>query len=223
MSHSSNISKDFLPPYSKTEFPHRAQLIPKLWLGLSIATLLLAGFLSLSFIIGRAPVISEWITDPLWIKRVLIVHVNLALIIFIYAFFCGLYLLIPNQTPRFRLQYVGFTLAVLATLTLVLTIFIPAATPILTNYIPILDHPLFITSLLLFAVAVIFTISNSRLYQSKMNVVPQAPQIIPKVAVPALQSAALLLVLSVITFSISWVYTDKNLIPFMYYELVIWG
>src|SRR5690554_1883071 len=223
MSHLSNATNGFSAPHSKAEFSHGAQLISKLWLSLSIATLLLAGFLSLSFIIGRAPVISEWITDPLWIKRVLIVHVNLALIIFIYAYFCGLYLLIPQNESRFWLQYVGLILAVLATLTLVLTIFIPTATPILPNYIPVLDHPLFITSLLLFAVAVIFTIGNSRLFQNKKNVVVQAPQIIPKVAIPALQSAAVLLILSVITFVISWVYTDTELVPFMYYERVIWG
>lgn len=223
MSHSSSISKELSPSHSKTDASNRAQLLSKLWFSLSIGALLLAGFLSLSFIIGRAPVISEWITDPLWIKRVLIVHVNLALVIFIYAFFCGLFLLIPHKTTQFRLQYIGLFLAALATLTLIATIFIPTATPILSNYIPVLDHPLFIASLLLFAIGLIVTISNARLFANQKNWAENIPQIIPKIAIPALQSAALLLIISVITFVISWIYTDTNLVSFIYYERVIWG
>lgn len=208
-----DIQEDFLT----------SKKISKLWFGLSIAALLIAGFMSLSFIIGRAPVISEWITDPQWIKRVLIVHVNLALIIFIYAFYCGLYMLIPHKNANIRLPYVGLLLATLATLMLIANVFIPSANPILSNYIPLLDNSTFKWALILFAVSVIITVSGPRLITGiRINQVVEEP-IISKAAIPALQSAAILIILSLIVLLISWLKSDQNLVDFVYYDRLLWG
>ena len=46
--------------------------------------------LSLSVVIGRLPLISALIGDPMFFKRCLVVHVNLALVVWFYAFLCGL-------------------------------------------------------------------------------------------------------------------------------------
>ncbi len=208
---------------SAADLVAESKKISKLWFGLSIAALLIAGFMSLSFIIGRAPVISEWITDPQWIKRVLIVHVNLALIIFIYAFYCGLYMLIPHKNANIKLPYFGLFLAIIATLLLIINIFIPSATPILSNYVPLLDSTSFKWALILFAISVIITVSGPRLItRTKVYGITDKP-IISKAAIPALQSAAMLIILSLIVLFVSWLKNDNNLVPFVYYDRLLWG
>jgi len=180
---------------------------------------MLAGFLSLSFIAGRAPVISEWIADPHWIKRVLVVHVNLALLVFIYAYFCGLFTLIPRNNGATRLPLLGFAMAIVGVGMLVVTIFVSSADPVLSNYIPVLDHPLFIGSLLVFGCGVALTVLNSRTLTK-----PEIQnKILPISAVPGLQSAAIILLLSLITFIASWAVTPIGTNPQAYYERVIWG
>ena len=56
------------------------------WLGPAVASLLLAGLFSGMLIVGRVPPFSEWVTDPGFFKRALVVHVDLALIVWFYAF-----------------------------------------------------------------------------------------------------------------------------------------
>src|SRR5690554_7907814 len=67
------------------------------WLGLSVGALITAGLFSLGLIIGRMPPFSEWVTDPQFFKRALVVHVDLALIVWFYAFITGLFCLIPRR------------------------------------------------------------------------------------------------------------------------------
>src|SRR5690554_1502745 len=67
------------------------------WLGLSGGALITAGLFSLGLIIGRMPPFSEWVTDPQFFKRALVVHVDLALIVWFYAFITGLFCLIPRR------------------------------------------------------------------------------------------------------------------------------
>src|SRR5687768_12345747 len=56
------------------------------WLALALGSLLLAGLLSLSVVLGRLPGLSRLIDDPLFFKRCLVVHVDLALVVWFYAF-----------------------------------------------------------------------------------------------------------------------------------------
>jgi len=54
--------------------------------GLAIGSLLLAGCLSLMLMVGRMPVFSAWIADPLFFKRCLVLHVDLALVVWFFSF-----------------------------------------------------------------------------------------------------------------------------------------
>ena len=51
------------------------------WCALAVASLVIAGLLSLAVVIGRLPFLSGVITDPLFFKRCLVVHVDLSLVV----------------------------------------------------------------------------------------------------------------------------------------------
>lgn len=201
----------------------KARAQSRWWIVLSIGTLLLSGFFSIIIVLGRAPVISEIISDPLFAKRGLVVHVDLALLIWIYAFLCGLFVLVPAQKKGNRLLPLGYALALTGVGMLVASIFVPSAQPVLSNYIPVLDHPLFIGGLLFFAGGVLCTILNSRILPSTNYSRQSAHAIFPASAIPGFRAAAILLLISFITFFNAWLVTPVSLETQTYFEFTIWG
>ncbi len=83
------------------------------WILLAIGSIVVAGLLSLAVVIGRLPFISQFIDDPLWFKRCLVVHVDLALVVWFYAFIAGLISMIksdsvsPIRTIAFGASVIG--------------------------------------------------------------------------------------------------------------------
>jgi len=60
------------------------------WLAPALAVLIFAGLFSLVVVIGRMPPFDRLVTDPLFFKRGLVVHVNLALVAWFYSFIAAL-------------------------------------------------------------------------------------------------------------------------------------
>lgn len=195
--------------------------VSALWISLSIGALMLAGFLSIFIMIGRAPVIYEYITDPHWFKRMLVVHVDLALLVWFYGFLCGLFILIPLPATPNRLPVAGYLSAIAGVGLIILSIFISTAEPVLSNYIPILNHPVFITGILLFGNGVVLTLFNKRLLTTAESL--KKPSILPASALPGLQSAAVVFFFSLLVFLVAWFLTSYNYHTKNYYEFIIWG
>ena len=76
----------------------------KRWCGLAVASLVIAGLLSLAVVVGRLPVLSRLIDDPLLFKRCLVVHVDLALVVWFYAFLAALLALGTRSGGRLHLD-----------------------------------------------------------------------------------------------------------------------
>jgi cytochrome c oxidase subunit 1 len=130
------------------------------WTALAVMSLVVAGLLSLAVVIGRIPVVSNWIGDPLFFKRCLVVHVDLALLTWFYTFIAGAAgLRVPchgSVAGRIAPVASGTGMALmLAGAT------VPGAMPVLSNYIPVIDHALFLGGLaLFFAGVLLFFIHN---------------------------------------------------------------
>ncbi|MDP3939480.1 MAG: hypothetical protein Q8R92_15275, partial [Deltaproteobacteria bacterium] len=73
---------------------HRAA---RQWLSLALGVLILAGLFALAVVIGRMPPFDRFVTDPLFFKRCLVAHVNLALVTWFYSFAAALLFLLPSR------------------------------------------------------------------------------------------------------------------------------
>ncbi|MBP7949147.1 MAG: hypothetical protein KA004_05780 [Verrucomicrobiales bacterium] len=164
------------------------------WTWLAVSSLVVAGLLSLSVVIGRIPVVSRWIGDPLFFKRCLVVHVDLALIAWFYTFIAGISAM---RTPGETRGLARWALPVSAVgLVLMLAgAAVPGAMPVLSNYIPVIDHPLFYTGLGVFFVGVLLSCVRQVL-------APPAPLAggLPADASTGLLAAALAVVLAAATW-----------------------
>ena len=67
------------------------------WMMVAVAVLVVAGVFALLLVVGRMPGLDVLVTDPLWFKRVLVVHVNLALVCWFYSFVAALLFLLPGR------------------------------------------------------------------------------------------------------------------------------
>ncbi|MCC6416555.1 MAG: hypothetical protein IT582_11655 [Opitutaceae bacterium] len=129
-------------------------LLARTWLNLALASLWLAGLLSLAVVVGRLPWLAHWLDDPLFFKRCLVVHVDLALVVWFYAMIAAL-AAVRGTGLRGLGAWAGWG-AALGGMVLMLTgSAVRGAEPVLANYIPVIDHPLFLSGLALFFLGVL--------------------------------------------------------------------
>ncbi|MAG30831.1 MAG: hypothetical protein CL908_08080 [Deltaproteobacteria bacterium] len=191
------------------------------WLGLAVGVLMLAGFFSLVVVVGRMPPFDRLVTDPLFFKRGLVVHVNLALVAWFYSFIAALLFLAQGKhAPSWIAQHSPHISAVGVAM-LLLAAGLPGAKPVLSNYIPMIDHWLFSAGLILFAVGVLSSFLGRRLFPTK----DPRPSFfeIPPAAHVGIRATALGLLLAACTFAVSWWHITPGLSNETFYELLIWG
>ncbi|MCB9933933.1 MAG: hypothetical protein H6841_10985 [Planctomycetes bacterium] len=177
------------------------------WFALAISSIAVAGTLAIVLVIGRLPGISEVvITDIEFAKRSLVVHVNLALAVWFFSFSAGLFCMLPGARPA-RITPAAWGLAVLGTLLFCSTIFIPSATPILCNYVPALNHWVFLLGIGLFGGGVALNFLDARMLPTH-----EASPLVPVEARFGLRGAALIYLCAMMTFLGAYVTTPQALL-----------
>ncbi len=191
------------------------------WLGLALGTLTLAGLFSLVVVAGRMPPFDRLVTDPLFFKRGLVVHVNLALVAWFYSFVAALLFLLPGRSAPSRFSRHAVHISALGIAMMLLAAAMPGSQPILSNYIPVIDHWLFGIGQVLFAVGVLASFATRRLLTRRAT--RNASIQIPGAAQMGLRGTAVVLVLAVLTFAITSLRITPDLSVESYYELLFWG
>ncbi len=130
------------------------------WFALAVGSLVVAGLLSLAVVLGRIPGLAGVIDDPLFFKRCLVVHVDLALVVWFYAFLAGL-AAVRSAPGRGSIGTAAYGLALAGTVAMLAGALMRGAQPVLANYVPVIDHPLFLGGLAAFFVGTLFFLIES--------------------------------------------------------------
>ena len=196
-------------------------LCARRWLALALGVLVIAGVFSLVVVIGRMPPFDRYVTDPLFFKRGLVVHVNLALVAWFYSFVAALLFLLPS---RARVGWIARHSAHLGTagvLMMLLAAATPGTQPVLSNYIPVIDHWLFGWGQVLFGAAVIASFLDRRLLPGGKASGPFFE--IPDAARSGLRAAAVALLLAAVPFGVSHANLPRGISTEVHYELLVGG
>lgn len=187
------------------------------WFAYAIGSLVVAGLLSLLLVLGRLPFLAPLFTDPLFFKRALVVHVDLALIVWFQAGTAAFLALgLGAALPR-KLTRAALGVGALGLVALVAGGAAPGAQPILANYVPVIDHPLFLGGLIAwFTGAGIF-------FAGALAAPTPANSPLPDSVLVALRGSAAANLLALATFAAAWWTTLSGLPPIAYYELLAWG
>lgn len=192
----------------------------KRWLKLALLTLLLSGLFSVVIVLARTPGLSAFITDPLFAKKSLVLHVDLALVVWFYSFLAVLFMSLTSVVSSIR-NIFAMHIALIGVAMMIASMFFENAEPILANYIPVLDHPLFIGGLLLFGTGLIVTFSTG-ITNTQRSKRPKLSFYIGS-ARDSIRFAGLLVLVAIITLVASWFYTPELADRTLFYERVMWG
>jgi cytochrome c oxidase subunit I len=186
------------------------------WITLAIGSLVIAGLLSLAVVVGRLPGLSRLIDDPLFFKRCLVVHVDLSLLVWFYAFLAGL---VALTSPRSR-GWVGAicsSAAVVGVGAMLVGGLVRGAQPVLANYIPVIDHSLFLSGLVLFFAAVIGYVLHA-LWRPQVGA-----GALPPAAAIGVKVAAVAVVLAAVTWLAARSGLPGGLDAWTFFEFTAWG
>lgn len=187
------------------------------WFAYAIGSLVLAGLLSLLLVLGRLPFLAPLFTDPLFFKRALVVHVDLALIVWFQAGTAAFLALGLGSALPPRLTRLALGAGALGLVAMVAGGLAPGAEPILANYVPVIDHPLFLGGL------AAWFVSAGIFFAGALATPTPVHSPLPDGVLVALRGSAAANLLALATFAAAGWTTLRGLPPIAYYELLAWG
>lgn len=199
--------------------PHDSRRVLALgWLLLCVFALFGAGLFSLLLVVSRTPYIQDVIPWIGFFHSALVVHVDLSVLVWSLAF--GGILWSLNQRPgKPWLAWPALVLATLGAAIITVSPFVRDAQPLMSNYIPVLQHPVFFTGLLVFAAGFTLLIINSMVFMA-----PVGPWMAGEGAIRfGLNAAAISAAVALICFAWSYSRMPGYLEGEPYFELLFWG
>lgn len=189
------------------------------WFGLSVASLGIAGGLSLVLVITQVTrLMLKQGFDVDFVRRALVVHVDHAVGVWFFSFIAGLFCLLPGPRPGPRAL---FSVATATLGTLLFTAFaFGNDAPLLTDYVPVLDDAsgLFFVGLGGFALGVVATFIDVR-----RLVGDSGPSWLEAPARDAVRASAVAFLLALLTLVGALVTEPGGLAPFDRYQRLFWG
>ena len=188
------------------------------WLGLGLFALLASGLFSILLVLSRTPQLQTLFPVADFFRVALVVHVDLSVLVWFLAFGGCLWTL--SGTHRYPgMAWLAFALSAAGTLVMCVAPFVQVATPVMANYVPVLDGPVFLMGLVLFGAGI-----TMLCLRSMLAVQPVGRRITGSGALRFGLSAALVAnAVAVLAFVWSWLGVPRELDPRIYYELVFWG
>ncbi|MDA0678991.1 MAG: cbb3-type cytochrome c oxidase subunit I [Proteobacteria bacterium] len=188
------------------------------WLTLGLVSLILAGIFSLLLVLARTPVIQGWIPFLDFFHVSLVVHVTLSVLIWLLSISAALWSLCSAR-ENILWDRLSFIAAVFGTSIIVISPFAGAGNPQMSNYVPVLQHPLFFAGLALFAFGISSHLTRTLLSWRGIGVALNGST--------ALQAGVMIsaIVTGIALFSIvvSWIGIPEGMSGQIYFEFLFWG
>lgn len=191
------------------------------WLFVAVSSLLVAGLLALLLVVARTPLLSWVARDPGFFKRCLVVHVDLALVVWFYAFVAALFALVPSRVGSNAVSRHAAYAAALGAAVLVFAAFAPGAAPVLANYVPVVDHPLHVAGLAAIGLGLGATFLDPKLLPG--NEAAGSLLSLPPAAIVGLRAAAVAVLVALLTFGASAMEVTPGLAADARWERIMWG
>ncbi|HXZ86032.1 MAG TPA: cytochrome C oxidase subunit I, partial [Myxococcota bacterium] len=188
------------------------------WLALALVSLAAAGVLSMLLVLSRAPGVKDVFPLVDFFHVALVAHVDLSVLVWFLAFAGMLWTL--NSAPRLlALGWGALALALAGTALMATAPFAGAGRPVMSNYIPVLDEPVFLTGLAVFGAGVALAVARGMLSVPRVGVRLDGTGALRFGLNTSLVSAGVAL----IAFAWSLAQVPQALEAKGYYELAFWG
>ncbi|MCL4763341.1 MAG: cbb3-type cytochrome c oxidase subunit I [Burkholderiales bacterium] len=188
------------------------------WLLLAIVALLASGLYSLLLVAARAPFLAPLLPVADFFHVALVVHVDLSVLVW-FVGFAGLLWTLSSTRRLLDLAWVAFVLAAIGAAIMAAAPFAGAGRPVMANYVPVLDEPVFMFGLTVFGIAFAATSLRALAAPEKVGL-----DLAPAGALRfGLNAAAVAAALALVALAWSWAGVPRGLAGKPYYELLFWG
>ena len=194
------------------------QALARRWLLLGLAALIASGVLSLLLVLSRTPGVAKVLPVADFFHVALVAHVDLSVLVWFLAF-AGVLWSLNSRSSKTGMASVGFVLAAAGTGTLALAPFAGQGRPVMANYIPVLDEPLFLGGLAVFAAGVAVLVLRGM--QASLHVRPRLSG--ADALRFGLNASLVSTAVALLAFAWSLASVPPALDAKAYYELVFWG
>jgi hypothetical protein len=188
------------------------------WLWLGLLALIGAGLFSVLLVLSRTPGLNRWLPVADFFRVALVVHVDLSVLVWFVAL-AGLLWSLSGSARGLVWGWAALVLCSVGTALMALAPFVMPAEPIMANYIPVLDGPLFIAGLLVFGAG-----SGVLVLRSLLTAPPLGTAFDGAGALRfGLNAAAVSAAVALAAFAASYVAVPQTLAGKAYYEILFWG
>ncbi|MCF6210746.1 MAG: cbb3-type cytochrome c oxidase subunit I [Gammaproteobacteria bacterium] len=130
------------------------------WLILGIAALVAAGLLAILLVMARTPYIKDIFPWDNFFKTAMVVHVDLSVLMWFLP--CAGIIWSYNSTRRYlKTGWAALWLASIGTVIVAVSPFIGSGEPLMNNYFPVIDSPVFLSGMVLFGVGFTLLVMRS--------------------------------------------------------------
>lgn len=188
------------------------------WLWLALASLIGSGILSVLLVLSRTPGVQRWLPVADFFHVALVVHVDLSVLVWFLAF-AGLLWTINGGTRFLALAWAGWIAAASGAAVITLAPFFGSGGPIMSNYVPVLEDPMFMSGLVLFGAGIALLVLRSLLTAPKVGVRPDGGAALAF----GLNTAAVAAAVAIFALVWSLATVPSALEGKAYYEILFWG
>ncbi|TAN85498.1 MAG: cytochrome C oxidase subunit I [Gallionella sp.] len=188
------------------------------WLWLGIASLVGAGMFAILLVLARTPYVQDIFPWVDFFHTALVVHVDLSVLLWFMAFAGVLWSL--NSTSRFiGIGWLSLVLAAVGAAMIVLSPFVNAGKPLMSNYVPVIQSTFFFSGLIIFAVGVAVLVLRSLITVPSTDSWKGGEGSIRL----GFYGASISTVFALIAFGWSYVIIPDVFESTQYYDLLFWG
>ena len=208
--------------FDEVKLSKKSERLLYAWVFLPVFTLIFAGIFALLIALARTPVILTLLPGKDYFYIALIGHVILAVVIWFLTFKGALWVLtttgfLKRDPFSLLLGWVSFWLTAAGTILIILPPITGRGVPVIVNYIPVIEHPLFYIGLILAGIGVLLTIINTLL------TILDAKKANDKLPVPtvAMGMTGVVVIIAFVCIGISYYFQISK--SFIDFERLFWG
>ncbi len=188
------------------------------WLWLGMFALIGSGLFSILLVLSRTPRLNEWLPVADFFRVALVVHVDLSVLVWFVAL-AGLLWTLNGSTRALAANAGALALCALGTALMVIAPFAGKATPVMANYIPVLDSPVFLSGLVVFAAGALLLALRSMWAAPRLGAGFDTSGALHF----GINASAVATAVALLAFGWSLFDVPTTLDPLTYYEILFWG
>lgn len=204
--------------YALSGPPAAQASLARAWLWLGLLALAGSGIFSILLVLSRTPQINQWLPLVDFFRVALVVHVDLSVMVWFVAL-AGLLWSLSGAARAPGLAWSALCLCALGTALLVLAPFVGRGAPIMSNYLPVLDGPVFLLGLAVFGVGTVALVLNTLINHQRIG-----RQLTGAGALHfGLHAGALAAAVALFAFVASLLLVPRGIGSQGYFDILFWG